>query len=269
MTLKSIFQNRLIPLEYVSLGRFITDPEYPQRGFHSPFQDETLPTSTVLQQDLQELLTRNRGTGAGYRLTEAFSLFRSIRKEAGAYVTATLATRYELQQWDQVFRQACAKVDARMWLEDAIEDGKDVYFIVGFRTFRDPKVAELAASSKSHGVEVQLPVSAVVQANAPGLMLGGVLDPGVSTSRANAVQSARSFDAIGEYVYAIEYCKVRFKWYSSKKVESSSLGQTKWKVHWGVRAGAEEVEDDVVEAEVVEDLEVDKDIPTKALAHRQ
>lgn len=260
MITKSVFQNRLLPLEYVALGRFITDPEYPQREFHSPFPDQSLPFSTFSQQDFQELLLRNRATNVGTRLTELVSLFQKVQKDGGAYVSATVAARCELHQWDQVFREACAKDETRKWLEDAIEDGKDVYFIVGFRTFRDSKVAELTASSKSRGAELQLPVSTVVAANAPGLMLGGVLDPGVSSSHANAVQSTRSFETTGEAVYAVEYCKVRFKWYSSRKVETSSLGETKWKIHWGVRTGTDEVEDDVVEAEVDDDPELGDDI---------
>ena len=51
-------------------------------------------------------------------------------------------------------------------------------------------------------------------------------------------------------MYSVEYCKARFKWYSGRKVETSSLGETKWKIRGGVQTGTDEVEDDVVEAEV-------------------
>lgn len=44
------------------------------------------------------------------------------------------AVTYTLHQWEDTFRDICGLTATRRGLEDAIADGKYVYFIVGYRT---------------------------------------------------------------------------------------------------------------------------------------
>ena len=116
---------------------------------------------------------------------------------------------------------------------------------------------EQTGKARSVGTEACLPVTAVAEANLPLMSLGGVLNPGVSVQKENVKTVQRMFRSEGERVYTVQYCKVNFKWYSSKKIETRALGPTKWKIHWGVRSVEELDEDDVVEAVLEEEFNDD------------
>jgi hypothetical protein len=169
-------------------------------------------------------------------------------------VIAVASVAYELLQWNLRFKQACQLPATRKWMEDAIEEGSSIYFIVGYRTFMDPSTLEQTCQATSIGTEACLPISTVAEANMPLVSLDGVLDPGVANTKHQVKTVARKFRSDGEMVYAVQYCKINFKWYSSKKIEKSALGPTKWRIHWGVRTVDELDEEDVVEAELEENF---------------
>ncbi|RYN74766.1 hypothetical protein AA0119_g12107 [Alternaria tenuissima] len=242
------------PLPSVALARFITDIHHPLRSYHDPFPADQLLSVALIRQNVNELVHSTKAISGNVRLTELLSLFRGRQKSDVARVEATLASQYELAQWKSVFRDACAKEGTRTWLEAAIEDGEDVFFVVGYRTFVDAVLERGEQSNRERGIDFNVPVSAVVDANlmVPCMVsLAGTLDPGAGGSVQKAEREVQSFDVAGESVYAIQYCKVSFKWYSSKTVDKSFLGDTRWMVTWGVR-GSEIIEDDVVEAIIVE-----------------
>jgi hypothetical protein len=63
--------------------------------------------------------------------------------------------------------------------------------------------------------------------------------------------------AVGEQVCTVQYRKVRFKWFSSSDLDKTSLEKnSRWKVYWNVR-GQENGTNDVVEADLQEDLELE------------
>jgi hypothetical protein len=252
---KLILQNHLLPVESVSLARLITDIQSPQRNFHDPFPNSQLDHTTVIQNDVLEVGVKDQTASAGAHFTDLLNLYRSTENAHGTGVSAVASTAYELRQWEVLFKSACVLPGTRRWMEDSIEAGKSIFFIVGFKTFLNPSTAELGRASTSALAEVQLPVSAVAAANVPGVNFSGVFDPSVSGSSSRSIALLRRFDVEREMVYAVQYCKVNFKWFSSKKVEKSSLGPTKWKIHWGVRTAEEVDEDDVVEAELEEEFD--------------
>jgi hypothetical protein len=257
---KLLLQSRLLPLESVSLGRFVVDIAFPQRRFHDPLLEQPPQSTRYKQRDFHELTGRYKSTNAGTRLTELLVFFRGVEGSLESHVSATASITLELCQWDAVFKEACALPVTRKWIEEAIEDDQSIYFIVGFRTFVDPTASESMSKASTKGGEVQLPASLIAEANVPGLALGGALDPAVTGSKTTAEQNTRSFGAPGEMVYAVQYCKVNFKWYSSRKVETGSLGRTRWKLHWGVRTSDETEEDDVLEADLDEDIGVESQL---------
>lgn len=253
-----LLQSDLLPLGAVALGRLVLDVESPQRGFHDPFPGRTLPSTIQRQHDFHELERNSQANKAGAHLTQLVRIFTGSQEGHGTTLKAPIATTYTLCQWDAVFREACASAQTRKWLEDAIEDGRSIYFITSFRTFINPSAEERAISKAGGAVEMQVPVSAILQAQAPVAVLGNALDPAILASSMDSKRTVRSFGSRGECVYAVEYCKVKFKWYSSRKVESSSLGKNRWKIHFGVRGGEVE-EDDVLEATLSGDVELRDD----------
>jgi hypothetical protein len=250
MSFSSLVQQRLLPIESVSLGRLVSDVSSPQRRFHDPLL-RNLQSSKAIQQDFQEFCIREKSSAVSAQLTELLKTFRGKANLEGTQVQATASATYELQQWETLFKEACALESTRKWIVEAIEDDCPVYYIVGFRTFLNPSAFELLTIGDSKGVELSLPASTVVQAYVPGLLLDGVLDPAVGPSKGLTSRNGRSYHAEGEMIYAIQYCKVQFKWYSSRSVHKSTLGKTKWKIHWGVRGADDDGEDDILEAELV------------------
>jgi hypothetical protein len=243
-----ILQNRLLPLESVSLARFVTDKTSPQRHYHVPFTNAPTDYTTVLQHNILEIGFDNQNSSHGGQFTELLNLYRSNGEGKRTGVSAISSALYELKQWDTIFKKACGMEETRRWVEDCIESGKPIYFIVGFRTFFNPSIAELSTSRSSIVGEVRLPILAVAAANAPGIQLGNVLDPGVSREVGKQKGLWRRSESEGEMVYAVQYCRVGFRWFNSRKVEKASLGDGKWKISWGVRSKEEIEEDDVIEA---------------------
>ncbi|KAF2001034.1 hypothetical protein P154DRAFT_490803 [Amniculicola lignicola CBS 123094] len=255
---KLFLQNRLLPLQSVSLARFITDPKSPQRAFHDPFPSTEIDSTTQTQHNISELTTQSQSNTIGAQFTELLNIYKGTASTNKTHVNAVASIAYELLQWNVRFREACERPETRKWIEDAIEEGSDIYFIVGYRTFVDPSALESTGKSTSTGTEVYVPISTVAEANMPIVSLGGALDPGVANAKSQRSTVARRFRSEGEMVYAVQYCKIVFKWYSSRKIEKSALGPTKWKIHWGVRTVEEEDEEDVVGVELEEDFGEDE-----------
>jgi hypothetical protein len=267
-----VLQNNLLPLTHVSLARLTTSIQTPQRDFHDPFPPQgSVPqlsnnnTTISIQHNVQSLGTSSSTASHSNNLTALLNLYRSKANLQTTSIAAIASLTYELTQWDMLFKRACEREATRHWLESAIEEGKNIFFIVGFRTFVDPSATELGAVSKGSGTGVSIPIAQVAGTSAAVPMasfgLGDALDLGAEWEAQKKVGLSRKWDAKGELVYAVQYCKVQFKWFSSRKIGNSSLGPTKWKIHWGVRAVQEVEEDDVVEAEleeVFDDAEMDE-----------
>jgi hypothetical protein len=63
--------------------------------------------------------------------------------------------------------------------------------------------------------------------------------------------------AIGEQICAVQYRKVRFKWFSSRDLDTAALDkETRWKVYWNER-GEETGTNDVVEVNLQDALELE------------
>lgn len=81
------------------------------------------------------------------------------------------------------------------------------------------------------------------------LPLGDSVDPGMSKSRTQSLETKTGFHAPGGQVYAVQYRKVHFSMFTRRKVDRSWLQSgNRWKVYVGSRVSMEEVDDDGIEA---------------------
>ena len=254
---KLLLQSSLLSLESVGLGWFIVDVKNPQRRYHDPFPGQKLRATTIKESGWKEVARQVEGSKAGIRLTEFLALFAESRTDDTIKAQTALATTYTLHQWEDTFKDACGLTVTRRWLEDAIADGKDVYFIVGYRTFLDADLEEQAQIIKGRERALRLPVSAL------GPQIGGgIIDPSLVRHTLEEGESKRSWGVMGECVYAVHYCRVNFKWMSSRKIDSSTLGKNKWRIYLGLRGGEEdedEMDDNVVEAGLEDPCDFDFD----------
>jgi hypothetical protein len=255
---KLLLQSSLLPLDSVGLGWFIIDVKNPQRQYHDPFPDKTLPATTMKESGWKEVARQVKGSKAGIRLTEFLHLFVENKSDDVFKTETALAVTYTLCQWEDTFRDACGLTLTCRWLEDAITDGKDVYFIVGYRTFLNCGVGEEAQVRDGKDGALRPPVSITVGSQIGIPLAGSVIDPlVVKCASTDDKEAKKSWTVEGESVYAVHYCKVNFKWISSRKINMSILGKNRWKIYLGLRGGAEaeeEMDDNVVEVDLSDEI---------------
>jgi len=89
--------------------------------------------------------------------------------------------------------------------------------------------------------------------------LGDIADPGVAANNIAKQGIQRRFVADGEQICAIQYRKVRFKWFSSRDLDAAMLEKKiRWKSDWNVR-GQEPGINDVLEVDLHDELEIEGD----------
>jgi hypothetical protein len=104
-----------------------------------------------------------------------------------------------------------------------VDEGEDIYVVVGYHTIIDARVAAHVGQLVSGG-KLVMPVSAVLAAT--GVKLA---DPGLASSGGHTEDQQRQFVAQGEQIIAVQYRKVCFKWFSSKTADKATLAKkTRW-----------------------------------------
>lgn len=254
MPITSVFQPSLLPLSAVSLGRLIRNTKSP----HQDYVDPTLPTLPETdrnpQDNYRELLTSTRTIKLRGRLMQLLGASRGSHKHSELDLNATSAYTYSLHNSTPFFKAACGTQAVRAWLQDTIENGYDAYLVVGYHTVVDAQVG-----GGQGQVTVDTQGASIGIAEMTGLPEVKGLDVGVTVDCGVARVSTRSFVAPGEQVYAVQYRKVAFKWYSwSKKVESGMLTDEMWRVYAGRGEAEDTAEDDTMEALLVGDEGVEE-----------
>jgi hypothetical protein len=138
--------------------------------------------------------------------------------------TAMEGRTYQLDNSGEWFSNACKTKGARTWLQSAIKDGCKVYcqsdtmssLIHLFARRLGPGTPKIASIASTHrDVNVTLKSGQIHQ---------------------------RTYTARGDGMYAVQYRKLRFKWYSSRDLEKATLEKdNRWKLSPEARG------DDVVE----------------------
>jgi len=155
------------------------------------------------------------------------------------------------------------KIDStRKWIEKAIDDGDDVYLIVGFHTVVDARIVHESVKSQDVGGRVGIPVDLSLAAVGAIVPFGNVINPSVEGQHVNADSLQAQFLVPGEQICALQYRKVRFRWLSSKGVDSASLSKyPRWRTTDGWRTMNLQAEDvkDTIEVEMEEVGSYDED----------
>lgn len=185
-------------------------------------------------------------------------LIRVVYKNNGTStgtLTAANTTTYDLANSDNWFRDTCTQEASRRWLEAAIDQNKNVYLVVGFRTAQDASLTSSVSTTKDSGVRGSLPVGSIVPLNNVSL------NPIAHGTQDGARATNLSFDTPGEQVFAVLYRKVKFSWLSSRKTENMKLEEgNRWKSVWewrGPSIDAQDEEDDVLNADLTDSSDLD------------
>ncbi|KAH0604954.1 uncharacterized protein H6S33_004936 [Morchella sextelata] len=225
----SAFQASLLPLSAVQLGRLILNIKAP----HEDYVDPPAPTPPEViknpQRNFTELRTSSNAFKLRGRLTQLLSASYEHESKHQIDLSATIAYTYALCNSGAWFKAACAHHSIRRWLQDAIEDGDSVYLVTGYHTVVDARFGTGMSSTSTDRQQVSMPIDAT------GLpsMQGMDMTAGVDTSHKLCRGFGRTFEAPGEQVYAVQFRKVVFRWFSSRKIEKGMLKENQWRVYAG------------------------------------
>lgn len=126
--------------------------------------------------------------------------------------------------------------------------GDDIFVIVGYHTMTDARIIEGVVDAADASAWLQFPVGEVLLAAGVVVPLGILADPGFEVNNSSQQGVLGRFVAVGEQVCAVQYRKVRFKWFSSRDLDKVSLEKNnRWKVYLNVR-GQEIGANDMVES---------------------
>lgn len=249
MAPKSIFPGMPLSLDSIKLGRLVLNTRDPQQDYQDPPPTADPPTVTITQaQDFEELRISTRASKFRARLASLLSQSLENKTTAQVDFSAAKSLTYLLNNTTAWFTRACGAAESRQWLEAAIEGGSSVYLVVGYHTLVDARFTQLADSSAVRAVAGGVRVSA----GAAGAAAVVDLTTAVDGERESESRFKRSFVTMGEQIYAVQYRKIRFRWFSSRSVGNSFLEpRNRWKVCFDVRGSEEdEGEGDVVEVGV-------------------
>ena len=243
-----------IPLSSIKLGRFVTSVDHPHQDYHDPVYNPA-PTASII--------TRAQYDGLGHEAhTSAFSTALTSLLSSGFSKSAKSTIRIEsdriqtylLPNSSQWFREATTTAETRQWLERAIDQGDDIFYVIGFHTITDARVTQKVASGKERTGQISLPVALSLTAAGVIAPLGDLLDPTVGVHHGKANEVAEQFVAPGEQICAFQYRKICHRWLSSKSIDKATLSKVPQWVsgdRWRDEGEDDGVED-VIEVDMME-----------------
>lgn len=219
----------LLPISSVGLGRFITNIDEPHQDYYEPVYPCSLETTENVQiqyDGIHQSVTERKVTS---QLTAFLSSAFSKRLKVSARVTSEQAKTYYLQNSAQCFRKALEHKETCRWIERTIDEGEDIYFVTGYHTLLNARIYEQSGEERFGGAEITAPFSTVLTASGFIVPLGEIMDPKLGGSLGRTEGTQKQFIAPGEQVFAVQYCRVRHKWFRKADVEKLVLDR---KTHW-------------------------------------
>ncbi|KAH8198864.1 hypothetical protein TruAng_006972 [Truncatella angustata] len=221
-------------------------------------QDPHPPANPYLSTTLRDgavLMLFNSGFKS--TLTSLISAGLSKHSKTELSITTDSASTLTLDNTQGWFKEAMHLPSTRSWIEQRIDEGDNIYMIVGFTCINNAYISYEACRETATEGQGQLPIAAALAATGAVVpLVGDILDPSIGASL-QALDGAQSkFLVPGEQVCALQICKISHSWFSSKRVDTSRLSKPWWSSveRW---RDEDDGEDDIIEVELsqVEDLD--------------
>jgi hypothetical protein len=226
-------------------------------------------TPEVLERPrLGYLEMQGNATTAGFKadVTSFASASHSKKNTKVTTMKTERSTIFQLANSGRWFTTALKDSEARHWIEEVIGIGEAVYVVVGYQTMINAEISGDLTKAKRLDGRIQLLISKVVSATA-SLTIGELVDPVVEVSHQKERGVRKQFVAAREQVYAVQYRKVQFKWYSSRNLDRAALEKgSRWRVYGKLRREAAE-SNDVIEATISDNEAEDEDVSMTLFAH--
>ncbi|KAJ9492836.1 hypothetical protein VN97_g390 [Penicillium thymicola] len=248
-----------LPPSAIKLGRFVTNIDEPHRDYVDPRPENNFRVieKVATQYDGADSLRAQRKFGS--ELTAFLSSAVSNRTNASIHINTKQVKTYFLDNNGQWFRDIVKSEDIRKWIERTIDEGEDIYVVVGYHTILDAHIAEQSREQKLLGGTLAIPVSSALLASGVVVPFGELADPRLAGSSGRVEDLQRQFVAQGEQIIAVQYRKVRFRFLSSKSVENATLAkEARWERYDRPRYLQSDMED-VIEVALDDDLSLEGD----------
>lgn len=257
MESNNLLSQLFLPMSSVSLGRFVVSIEDPHQDFHDPLHSTTLAIAEKLQKNFTGTYTSVRHHNASAEIATLLSASFSKRLKTSVQITTVQAKTYYLNNVGDWFQNAVRSRDTQRWIERVIDEGEDIYAIVAYHTLLDAHIQESSGDSSADSGRIGVPLSTAL--NASGVCMPFVVgDPRLGGSRGGVVNEQGSWVASGEQVHAVQYRKVRWDWFSRKRVEEMKLAKRPfWERYDRLRSAEDEVEgeeEDMIEVDLEDEL---------------
>jgi hypothetical protein len=257
----SVLLNPLLPTTSLQLGMIVLDVHYPWHDF-SPKKVSLPPEEVFVASStcIRDTLHASRGTQFHVHLTRFLKVFFQTDHDNVYRINASGAKCYRLLNSGSHFERVSREQDTRKWLETVIKQDWSAYLIVGIHTVTDADIMINYTHGSEAQVSANLPVGALADA-AGGLGLGANADLKMKVDLSTTYGEMAGFIMPGERVIAVEYRKLKWKWFASKSLGNASLERgNRWKIFTeppskAIPEAEDEVFEDVLEVVFEEEIE--------------
>ncbi|KFZ22972.1 hypothetical protein V502_02551 [Pseudogymnoascus sp. VKM F-4520 (FW-2644)] len=196
-----------LPLSAVNLGRFVTNVDEPHRDFHDPVCDPNYDITEKVQAKYDSVHRSANHSSFASELTSFLCSSFSKRSKTSIRITANQVKTYYLNNTGQWFRDAVQSEQTRKWIERTIDEGDEIYVVVGYHTVLDARIVEQSGEQRTSGGSLTIPVSTALPSAGVAVLFGGLTDPSLAGSRGRIEDEQRCFVAQGEQIWAVQYHK--------------------------------------------------------------
>jgi hypothetical protein len=253
----------------IALGRLVVDAKHPSQDFW-PQTATTLRSSDINVSPFdhfQEFLEKSEHLGIRAKVTQLFHGNAASQTSSKEVLVAPQAKRYSLSQPTSHFHRMCEDKATREWIEKTLKH-RPIFLVVGLITVTQAAVRKINHGDMQFSSSVSIPVTEAITNGIPTMVggpgNGGPLDLGADVSGGHLVAASSSFVATGERAIGVQYMKVKFRLFSSNKVETSFLERNpnRWiMLFGGDRVGSGDILEAGLEDIVApDDLELEEDV---------
>ena len=104
-----------------------------------------------------------------------------------------------------------------------------------------------------------IPVSTALTASGVVVPFTNIADPGLGGFRGHIEDERRRFIAPGEQIYAVQYRKVRWRWFTSNKVDEMTLAKKAWWERYDRPRYLDSEAEDMIEVELEDEIDLEGD----------
>ncbi|KAI9765654.1 MAG: hypothetical protein M1840_007211 [Geoglossum simile] len=248
-----------LPQSAVSLGRFVISLDEPHQDFHDSLRNSGPEVTERVQSQYNSIRHSIKHQNAASQLTGFLSSSFSKRLKMSIQITADQAKTYYLNNAGQWFRDAVKSQETREWIERTIDEGEAIYVVVAYHTLINARITAQLGGQSAAGGTLSVPVSTALTASGVVIPFTNAVDPGLGGFHGHIEDEQRQFISPGEQIYAVQYRKVCWKWFSSNKVDEITLAKKAWwKTYDGVRNLKSEPED-MIKVELEDEIALEGD----------